>query len=48
MRFKCFFLPDSDVLGKPPCYEEAVLMEYPPPPYTARSWPTLREAGSAR
>ncbi|XP_030649958.1 proline-rich protein 7 [Chanos chanos] len=25
---------DSDVFGKPPCYEEAVLMEDPPPPYS--------------
>ncbi|XP_024120324.1 proline-rich protein 7 [Oryzias melastigma] len=24
---------DTDVIGKPPCYEEAVLMEDPPPPY---------------
>ncbi|XP_028277688.1 proline-rich protein 7 [Parambassis ranga] len=27
-------LPDTDVFGKPPCYEEAVLMEDPPPPYS--------------
>ncbi|KAG9340938.1 hypothetical protein JZ751_020131 [Albula glossodonta] len=26
---------DGDVLGKPPCYEEAVLMDDPPPPYSA-------------
>uniref|UniRef100_A0A3B4ZCL2 Proline rich 7, synaptic n=1 Tax=Seriola lalandi dorsalis TaxID=1841481 RepID=A0A3B4ZCL2_SERLL len=26
--------PDADVFGKPPCYEEAVLMEDPPPPYS--------------
>ncbi|KAM4620267.1 proline-rich protein 7 [Polymixia lowei] len=26
--------PDTDVFGKPPCYEEAVLMEDPPPPYS--------------
>ncbi|KAJ0061761.1 hypothetical protein NL108_008291 [Boleophthalmus pectinirostris] len=25
---------NSDVFGKPPCYEEAVLMEDPPPPYS--------------
>ncbi|XP_028838314.1 proline-rich protein 7 [Denticeps clupeoides] len=25
---------DPDVFGKPPCYEEAVLMEDPPPPYS--------------
>uniref|UniRef100_A0A4W4GYU7 Proline rich 7, synaptic n=1 Tax=Electrophorus electricus TaxID=8005 RepID=A0A4W4GYU7_ELEEL len=25
---------DSDACGKPPCYEEAVLMEDPPPPYS--------------
>ncbi|TRY99859.1 hypothetical protein DNTS_006506 [Danionella cerebrum] len=25
---------DTDVFGKPPCYEEAVLMEDPPPPYS--------------
>uniref|UniRef100_A0A8C8DLV5 Proline-rich protein 7 n=1 Tax=Oryzias sinensis TaxID=183150 RepID=A0A8C8DLV5_9TELE len=25
---------DTDVVGKPPCYEEAVLMEDPPPPYS--------------
>ncbi|RVE64248.1 hypothetical protein OJAV_G00144770 [Oryzias javanicus] len=24
---------DTDIIGKPPCYEEAVLMEDPPPPY---------------
>ncbi|XP_054611500.1 proline-rich protein 7 isoform X2 [Dunckerocampus dactyliophorus] len=24
----------ADLFGKPPCYEEAVLMEDPPPPYT--------------
>ncbi|XP_010869261.1 proline-rich protein 7 isoform X2 [Esox lucius] len=24
---------ETDVFGKPPCYEEAVLMEDPPPPY---------------
>lgn len=44
---KRFFLPDSEVFGKPPCYEEAVLMEHPPPPYTARPWPTPREAENA-
>nr|XP_046267228.1 proline-rich protein 7 [Scatophagus argus]XP_046267229.1 proline-rich protein 7 [Scatophagus argus] len=27
-------MPDTDVFGKPPCYEEAVLMEDPPPPYS--------------
>ncbi|KAG7516037.1 hypothetical protein JOB18_021140 [Solea senegalensis] len=27
-------LPDADVIGKPPCYEEAVLMADPPPPYS--------------
>ncbi|XP_044227001.1 proline-rich protein 7 [Thunnus albacares] len=27
-------MPDTDILGKPPCYEEAVLMEDPPPPYS--------------
>ncbi|XP_053702284.1 proline-rich protein 7 [Synchiropus splendidus] len=27
-------LPDTDAFGKPPCYEEAVLMEDPPPPYS--------------
>ncbi|XP_053187195.1 proline-rich protein 7 [Scomber japonicus] len=27
-------MPDSDLFGKPPCYEEAVLMEDPPPPYS--------------
>ncbi|XP_034033743.1 proline-rich protein 7 [Thalassophryne amazonica] len=27
-------MPDVDVFGKPPCYEEAVLMEDPPPPYS--------------
>ncbi|XP_041865163.1 proline-rich protein 7 [Melanotaenia boesemani] len=27
-------MPDTDVSGKPPCYEEAVLMEDPPPPYS--------------
>ncbi|XP_029923879.1 proline-rich protein 7 [Myripristis murdjan] len=26
--------PDTDIFGKPPCYEEAVLMEDPPPPYS--------------
>lgn len=26
-------LADTDVFGKPPCYEEAVLMDDPPPPY---------------
>lgn len=25
---------DTDIFGKPPCYEEAVLMEDPPPPYS--------------
>ncbi|KAK9536821.1 hypothetical protein VZT92_006580 [Zoarces viviparus] len=25
---------DTDLFGKPPCYEEAVLMEDPPPPYS--------------
>ncbi|AWO99622.1 putative proline-rich protein 7 [Scophthalmus maximus] len=25
---------DTELLGKPPCYEEAVLMEDPPPPYS--------------
>ncbi|KAF4077616.1 hypothetical protein AMELA_G00210110 [Ameiurus melas] len=25
---------DNDACGKPPCYEEAVLMEDPPPPYS--------------
>lgn len=29
-----FFSADTDVFGKPPCYEEAVLMEDPPPPYS--------------
>ncbi|KAM3835906.1 uncharacterized protein ACN63O_023941, partial [Diretmus argenteus] len=24
----------TDIFGKPPCYEEAVLMEDPPPPYS--------------
>ncbi|XP_029375789.1 proline-rich protein 7 isoform X1 [Echeneis naucrates] len=27
-------MPDPDLFGKPPCYEEAVLMEDPPPPYS--------------
>lgn len=27
-------LSDSEMFGKPPCYEEAVLMEDPPPPYS--------------
>uniref|UniRef100_A0A3Q2ZA99 Proline rich 7 (synaptic) n=1 Tax=Kryptolebias marmoratus TaxID=37003 RepID=A0A3Q2ZA99_KRYMA len=27
-------LGETDVFGKPPCYEEAVLMEDPPPPYS--------------
>ncbi|KAM4726542.1 proline-rich protein 7 [Anableps anableps] len=27
-------MPDTDMFGKPPCYEEAVLMEDPPPPYS--------------
>ncbi|XP_070700393.1 proline-rich protein 7 [Pempheris klunzingeri] len=27
-------MPDTAVFGKPPCYEEAVLMEDPPPPYS--------------
>ncbi|XP_035481437.2 proline-rich protein 7 isoform X1 [Scophthalmus maximus] len=27
-------MPDTELLGKPPCYEEAVLMEDPPPPYS--------------
>ncbi|XP_062261899.1 proline-rich protein 7 [Platichthys flesus] len=27
-------MPDADLLGKPPCYEVAVLMEDPPPPYS--------------
>ncbi|KAL6098393.1 prr7 [Pungitius sinensis] len=27
-------MPDTDLFGKPPCYEEAVLMEDPPPPYS--------------
>lgn len=26
--------PDTELCGKPPCYEEAVLMEDPPPPYS--------------
>uniref|UniRef100_A0A667YDA0 Proline rich 7, synaptic n=1 Tax=Myripristis murdjan TaxID=586833 RepID=A0A667YDA0_9TELE len=25
---------NTDIFGKPPCYEEAVLMEDPPPPYS--------------
>ncbi|XP_073336033.1 proline-rich protein 7 [Pagrus major] len=25
---------DTDIFGKPPCYEEAVMMEDPPPPYS--------------
>lgn len=29
-----WFLSDSEIFGKPPCYEEAVLMEDPPPPYS--------------
>ncbi|MBN3298692.1 PRR7 protein, partial [Amia calva] len=28
------FLSEVDVFSKPPCYEEAVLMEDPPPPYS--------------
>uniref|UniRef100_A0A8C6WME2 Uncharacterized protein n=1 Tax=Neogobius melanostomus TaxID=47308 RepID=A0A8C6WME2_9GOBI len=28
------FFSETDVFGKPPCYEEAVLMEDPPPPYS--------------
>ncbi len=31
---RLFFSADTDVFGKPPCYEEAVLMEDPPPPYS--------------
>ncbi|CAN9501029.1 unnamed protein product [Ophioblennius macclurei] len=27
-------MPDGDFFGNPPCYEEAVLMEDPPPPYS--------------
>uniref|UniRef100_A0A3Q2TG17 Proline rich 7, synaptic n=1 Tax=Fundulus heteroclitus TaxID=8078 RepID=A0A3Q2TG17_FUNHE len=27
-------MPEPDGFGKPPCYEEAVLMEDPPPPYS--------------
>ncbi|XP_038151700.1 proline-rich protein 7 [Cyprinodon tularosa] len=27
-------MPDTDIFGKPPCYEDAVLMEDPPPPYS--------------
>ncbi|KAM7374041.1 hypothetical protein PAMP_006718 [Pampus punctatissimus] len=27
-------MPDTEIFGKPPCYEEAVLMEDPPPPYS--------------
>ncbi|XP_047462664.1 proline-rich protein 7 isoform X2 [Mugil cephalus] len=27
-------MPDTNIFGKPPCYEEAVLMEDPPPPYS--------------
>ncbi|XP_061754779.1 proline-rich protein 7 [Nerophis ophidion] len=27
-------MPEADPFGNPPCYEEAVLMEDPPPPYT--------------
>uniref|UniRef100_A0A1A8IQW6 Proline rich 7 (Synaptic) n=1 Tax=Nothobranchius kuhntae TaxID=321403 RepID=A0A1A8IQW6_NOTKU len=27
-------MPETDAFGKPPCYEEAVLMEDPPPPYS--------------
>uniref|UniRef100_A0A8C2XES5 Proline rich 7, synaptic n=1 Tax=Cyclopterus lumpus TaxID=8103 RepID=A0A8C2XES5_CYCLU len=27
-------MPDTELFGKPPCYEEAVLMEDPPPPYS--------------
>ncbi|CAJ1063324.1 proline-rich protein 7 isoform X2 [Xyrichtys novacula] len=27
-------MPDTDIFGMPPCYEEAVLMEDPPPPYS--------------
>uniref|UniRef100_A0A3B3V7Z8 Proline rich 7 (synaptic) n=1 Tax=Poecilia latipinna TaxID=48699 RepID=A0A3B3V7Z8_9TELE len=34
MPARLFSLPDTDVFGKPPCYEEAVLMEDPPPPYS--------------
>ncbi|XP_061608919.1 proline-rich protein 7 [Phyllopteryx taeniolatus] len=26
-------MPEADLTGNPPCYEEAVLMEDPPPPY---------------
>uniref|UniRef100_A0A3B5MY91 Proline rich 7 (synaptic) n=1 Tax=Xiphophorus couchianus TaxID=32473 RepID=A0A3B5MY91_9TELE len=34
MPASLFSLPDTDVFGKPPCYEDAVLMEDPPPPYS--------------
>ncbi|MEQ2164324.1 hypothetical protein GOODEAATRI_005549 [Goodea atripinnis] len=27
-------MPDTDIFGMPPCYDEAVLMEDPPPPYS--------------
>ncbi|XP_036976543.1 proline-rich protein 7 [Acanthopagrus latus] len=27
-------MPDTDIFGKPPCYEDAVMMEDPPPPYS--------------
>ncbi|MBN3273242.1 PRR7 protein, partial [Polyodon spathula] len=29
-----FLCLPAEVIGKPPCYEEAVMMEDPPPPYT--------------
>lgn len=31
---RVFSFSDTDIFGKPPCYEEAVLMEDPPPPYS--------------
>lgn len=35
-RCSCYFrlFSEADVFGKPPCYEEAVQMEDPPPPYS--------------
>ena len=34
IQYPIFSFTDTDVFGKPPCYEEAVLMEDPPPPYS--------------
>ncbi|MBN3280884.1 PRR7 protein, partial [Polyodon spathula] len=37
-----------EVIGKPPCYEEAVVMEDPPPPYTQVLADTKAAAGGSQ